>query len=75
MICVYVCVVGMSIVFVTIHIPLLLEYFLTPPSLFPSVHVGIDDARNTAKLCYRMVRDGCRLDITKCIQYTVSQHS
>lgn len=35
------------------------------------VHVGIDDARNTAKLCYRMVRDGCRLDITKCIQKQV----
>ena len=38
------------------------------------VHVGIDDARNTAKLCYRMVRDGCRMDITKCIQSRVSRH-
>ena len=27
--------------------------------------VGLDDARNTAKLCYRLVKDGCRLNITK----------
>ena len=32
---------------------------------------GIDDARNTAKLCHRMVRDGCRLNITKCIHSKV----
>ncbi|XP_064395186.1 ERI1 exoribonuclease 2-like isoform X2 [Halichondria panicea] len=35
-------------------------------------HSGIDDARNTAKLCYRMVRDGCKLNITKCIDKAVS---
>ena len=44
-------------------------------SLIIHVYVGIDDARNTAKLCYRMVRDGCRLDITKCIQTQVSGHA
>ena len=33
--------------------------------------LGIDDARNTAKLCYRMVRDGCKLNITKSIDNKV----
>lgn len=32
---------------------------------------GIDDATNTARLCHRMVRDGCRLSITKCIHKLV----
>lgn len=27
--------------------------------------VGLDDARNTAKLCFRLVKDGCKLTITK----------
>lgn len=37
-----------------------------------SLCIGIDDARNTAKLCYRLVRDGCKLNITKCIHRKVS---
>jgi ERI1 exoribonuclease 2 len=28
-------------------------------------HCGLDDARNTAKLCYRLVKDGCKLNVTK----------
>lgn len=35
------------------------------------VCLGIDDAKNTANLCYRMVQDGCRLTITKCIHRQV----
>ena len=32
--------------------------------------VGIDDAKNTARLCYRMVCDGCLMTITKSIAKT-----
>lgn len=30
--------------------------------------VGLDDARNTAMLCIRLINDGCVLRITKSIQ-------
>ena len=30
-------------------------------------HCGLDDARNTSRLCYRMAKDGCQLCITKSI--------
>lgn len=46
---------------------------------------GLDDARNTAKLCHRLVQDGCRLIITKSqwkevttevhVQYYLQQYS
>ena len=38
----------------------------------PALLIGLDDARNTAKLCYRMVKDGCRLNITKSLWKKVS---
>lgn len=31
-------------------------------------YVGLDDARNTAMLCIRLINDGCILKITKSIQ-------
>ncbi|KAK3725001.1 hypothetical protein QZH41_017478, partial [Actinostola sp. cb2023] len=30
-------------------------------------HSGLDDARNTAKLAWRMVRDGCVMNVTSSI--------
>ncbi|KAF7689175.1 ERI1 exoribonuclease 2 [Silurus meridionalis] len=30
-------------------------------------HSGLDDARNTARLAWRMIRDGCMMKITKCV--------
>ncbi|KAI5623600.1 ERI1 exoribonuclease 2, partial [Silurus asotus] len=30
-------------------------------------HSGLDDARNTARLAWRMIRDGCVMKITKCV--------
>ena len=33
--------------------------------VFEFSRAGLDDARNTAKLCYRLVKDGCRLNITR----------
>ncbi|XP_059179622.1 ERI1 exoribonuclease 2-like isoform X2 [Physella acuta] len=38
-------------------------------------HSGLDDARNTAKLAWRMIRDGCVMDITKNLTMTVPNKS
>ena len=35
-------------------------------------HAGLDDAKNTARICARMVSDGCLLKITKSIHEKVS---
>ena len=39
---------------------------------YPSFGTGLDDARNTARVCARMVSDGCLLKITKSIHEKVS---
>ena len=30
-------------------------------------HSGLDDARNTAKLTWKMIQDGCVMKVTKCL--------
>ncbi|XP_013390057.1 ERI1 exoribonuclease 2 [Lingula anatina] len=38
-------------------------------------HSGLDDARNTAKLAWRMIRDGCVLNVTKSFNGSAQERS